>query len=447
MSIVESQFQSVLKPLVHSESNLVVALSGGLDSMVLLQLSAAFAREQRLKCCAIHVHHGLSNNADEWAEVCKKVCEQLGVEIITEHVSLDLSHGESVEQLARSARYQALEQHMTPQSLLLTGQHGDDQLETFLLALKRGSGPKGLASMGSISPMASGLMVRPLLNLSRQELEAWATKAQLQWVEDESNQDQRFDRNFIRHSVTPALKARWPNILQSTVRTAALCAEQEALLDELLRDKLDSSVNGFGGLLIEDLTPHTEVYRFRLVRMWLASHGELMPSQAQMHQLWSSIACAQPDANPQLKLARGTVRRFQGALYWVESFEDVTHWSQSLTLTKTLLLPDGLGELGLQKMAQADAPCSARVGILRAPAPGEDYRVVFDPTGLSAHPEARQHSRKLKKLFQEYGVPSWLRRRTPIIMSNEQVVAVVGLFVDQRFSGQDIELIWHREIK
>ncbi|MGR5167524.1 tRNA lysidine(34) synthetase TilS [Vibrio astriarenae] len=442
MSRVETEFQTVIESVVTTDSELVVALSGGLDSVALLNLSVRYAQQQGLACRAVHVHHGLSDNAEAWASSCQKWCEALETPLEVIKVTLDLSQGESIEQVARQARYQALTKWMTPRSILLTGQHGDDQLETFLLALKRGSGPKGLASMAAVSHFASGFKVRPLLGLSRCELESWACEHKLEWVEDESNHDQRFDRNFLRHSVTPTLKERWPKILQSTLRTATLCAEQESLLDELMSDKLNAAINEFGGLQIEPLISQSEVYRNRLLRMWLATQQELMPSQAQMQQLWHNVACAKVDANPELKLANGIVRRFQGALYWVAEYSDVSHWSQTLTINTPVQLPDELGELSLCDNRVDNSETRIGIQTLRVPSSGECYRVIFDPTGLSAHPESRQHSRKLKKLFQEYGVPSWQRRRIPIIVTEQRVVAVGELFVDRQFSGQALTLTW-----
>ncbi|MDR9827541.1 tRNA lysidine(34) synthetase TilS [Vibrio sp. FNV 38] len=436
MTQVESVFEDVMSPLISSGQELVVALSGGLDSVVLLNLAERFARRHQLACRAVHIHHGLSDNADEWALLCENMCQKLDVNYTLERVCLDLTNSESIEKLARDARYRALQASVSGHSILLTGQHGDDQLETFLLALKRGSGPKGLASMGQSSAFYEGRKVRPLLTLSRVDLERWAVGNNLTWIEDESNQDQRFDRNFLRHSVVPPLKQRWPSILDATRRSAALCAEQEGLLDELMGEHLSSSVNSRNGLSLAGIINKSEAYRHRLVRMWLHQQGELMPSQSQMAVLWNSVVLAQPDANPELKLSKGSVRRFQSALYWVEEQQDVSGWRSTLELDVCVTLPDQLGDVCLKSVSED--------GKLRAPRQGEHYHVIFDPTGFSAHPESRQHSRKMKKLYQEYGVPSWQRRRIPIIVNNEQVVAVAGLFIDRKFSGKECDLIWTR---
>ncbi|MGF1907944.1 tRNA lysidine(34) synthetase TilS [Vibrio kasasachensis] len=418
-------------------NKIVLALSGGVDSRVLLELLSCYQRRSAISCLAVHVHHGLSTNANDWAEQCQNWCSQAGIELVVEKVQLS-PQGHSIEECAREARYQALEKHLDVGDVLLTGQHSDDQLETFLLALKRGSGPKGLSAMAKKMPFKGATLIRPLLNVSREQIEQYAVIKDLEWVEDESNQDTRFDRNFIRHQITPILKKRWIHIHSAVQRTSELCADQEALLEELLSDKLAQATNGDQSLLIPFLAQQSERVRTQLIRMWFATMQLKMPSREHLNRIWQEVALAQQDANPILNLNQGQVRRFSGRLYWVSAFVDVTDWQQELELNQPVILPDDLGSLTLINSSQGNLSLLA---LQEAP-----LNVIFNPEGLSAHPVERRHSRKLKKLFQEYGVPSWLRRRLPILVCGEQVVAIANLFIDQQFVGQDCELIWDKTL-
>ncbi|EEX93091.1 tRNA(Ile)-lysidine synthase [Vibrio orientalis CIP 102891 = ATCC 33934] len=432
---LKSTFYAAIDQYYQPNTRIVLGLSGGLDSRVMLELLAQYAQQYRVDCLAVHVHHGLSDNADQWAEQCQHWCQSLNVQLVVEKVSLDIE-GRSIEESAREARYNALRKYLSSGDLLLTGQHADDQLETFLLALKRGSGPKGLSSMAAVMPFASAQIVRPLLSVTRQEIEEFAQSLDLEWVEDESNQDQRFERNFIRHNLTPNMRERWPHIHQSVRRSAELCAEQEQLLDELMAEKLSAALHSDSSLEIATLAEMSELARTRLLRMWLGSLGLRMPSRIQLDKLWQEVAQAQQDANPQLTLADGQIRRFAHKLYVVQAWQSLEQWQCSLQLEQVCELPDELGQLALVSSPNGKLSLKA---LAQAP-----LQVIFNPEGLSAHPAERGHSRKLKKLFQEYGVPSWLRRRTPIVMCGERVVAVGDLFIDRHFIGQDCELIWDK---
>ncbi|MDE1310422.1 tRNA lysidine(34) synthetase TilS [Vibrio aestuarianus subsp. cardii] len=438
MTELYSIFSQTIKRYYQPTGKLVLGFSGGVDSRVLLELLAQYKESHDYECCAVYVHHGLSENADRWAEQCQLWAQALAIPFFIETVKLDQNSGESIESLARAARYQALAKHITKHDLLLTGQHADDQIETFLLALKRGSGPKGLSSMAQHMPFGDGSIVRPLLSATRAQIEAYAQVKQLEWVEDESNQDTRFDRNFIRHQVTPVLTQRWPHFQQAVARSAELCAQQQLLLEELLQGELRSAQIPDGSLSIHHLSLHSELARSQLLRMWLAALGEPMPSKEHLAIIWNQVALARLDANPCLKLGDSEIRRFDQKLYCVQTQQDVSQWQAPIGLNQAVELPDGLGVLHLKALEQDNQGGIALAG------KSQELWISFDPQGLSACPVGRVGRRKLKKLFQEYGVPSWLRRRTPILMYRDQVVAVANLFIDRDFSGQDCELSWDK---
>lgn len=416
-------------------ARLVIAFSGGIDSRVLLHLIARYRQHNAIPCLAVHVHHGLSDHADEWASQCQRWGAEEGIEVCVEHVTLDHDCGDSLEQMARDARYAVLAKHIDTETLMLLGQHADDQVETFLLALKRGSGPKGLSSMAACGGFAQGQLLRPLLKVTRAEIEAYAQQVQLTWVEDESNQDTRFDRNFLRHQVTPVLTQRWPSFYQAIQRSAELCATQESVLAELLQEKLQQAMHADGSLVLDALYSSSELARRQLVRLWLQHQQILMPSRKHTELILREIAFAQPDANPKLKLGKYEIRRFQQRLYCIETEKDFSSWHATLNINEPVMLPESLGCLRLIASEQ---------GNVRLPANKAPFTISFDPSGLSACPIGRSGSRKLKKLYQEYNVPSWQRRQLPIVLCEDKVVAVVGLFISREFNGKDCELIWDK---
>ncbi|CAM3734815.1 tRNA(Ile)-lysidine synthase [Vibrio aerogenes CECT 7868] len=434
MTSVEQHFYRVLMHHSQAQSRFILAFSGGIDSRVMLHLLSGFIRETGREVLAVHINHGLSPDADLWAERCRQWCQDEDIAFQLHPVSLDKKSKGGLESIARQARYEALQHYVGANDLLLTGQHSHDQLETFLLALKRGSGPKGLSSMGEVSGFGAGKLVRPLLKISRTEIESFAKQHQLDWVEDESNQDLHFDRNFIRHKIAPVLLKRWPELPVAIQRSTELCAEQEALLDELLAQQLDRAQLPDGSLSVPVLLSLSEAVCRRVLRMWLARYDLQMPSRVQLMTLYHQVILAKEDADPRLHLGNSVIRRFSGRLYCLPAVTDVTEWQHKITFNQPVELPDDLGLITLRECDQGS--------LSREKLAGVSLTIGFNPQGLSACPVGRCGRTRLKKLFQEYKVPVWQRRRMPILMAGEQVVAIAQLFVDRDFTGTGCDLIW-----
>lgn len=410
---------------------LLVGFSGGLDSTVLLHQLVMLRKQQPdLQLRAIHIHHGLSPLADGWVEHCRQQCQNWQVELDVVRVTLNIEKG--IEAAARKARYQAFSEQLRPGECLLTAQHQDDQCETLLLALKRGSGPAGLAAMPVQSQLGSHTLLRPLLSQTRLHLEAWAEEYALCWIEDESNQDTRFDRNFLRQAVIPTLVSRWPHFARSVARSARLCGEQEQLLDELLAESLSELVDQAGGLSWRPMLAMSEVRRAALLRRWIALQQGQMPSRESLQRIWHEVACSREDAEPRVRLGNHEVRRFRDRLYWLALSEPVADVILNWPLNETTLaLPEGLGYLRRDEQ-----------GIkIRAPLPGEAVSVRFQATG-KFHILERAGSRPLKKIWQEKGIPPWLRERTPLLFYGDTFIAAAGQFVTREGDPEN-QPCWH----
>ena len=266
---------------------LVVGYSGGMDSHVLLVWLAQFVRlNPGYSLQAVHVHHGLNPHSDAWAEHCLRICRELNVSCVVERVTVSQSRRESLEACAREVRYQALARHLAQGGTLLTAHHQDDQLETLLLALKRGAGVRGLAAMPSRQPFATGELVRPLLDCSRARLLEWARQHQLRWIEDDSNQDERFDRNFLRAQILPLLQERWPSFGRTASRSAELCGEQEALANEVAASDLIVCQQADGSLLLAELARLSPPRRHNLLRYWLRRLSGAVPDRDAVLRIW-----------------------------------------------------------------------------------------------------------------------------------------------------------------
>ena len=295
---------------------LVVAYSGGLDSTVLLHLAANWVKTQNnVTLKAVHVHHGLHKHADSWAKQCEVVCAGHNIPVCIEHVSLTKQARRSLEEQARSARYQVLQKNLPKNGWLLTAHHQDDQAESILLALKRGCGVRGLTGIHRFGDFGQGHCLRPLLDCSRAEIEAYAQENQLTWITDSSNTDLRFDRNFLRHEILPRLNARWPAWTACASRSADYCAQQERVLTDMLTDEMARISDSDNALSIESLSTTAKINGH-----WSYAIG-LKPIQDSSHQhhglkkIWPEVAQARIDSNPRLTLGQYAVRRYKNRYF------------------------------------------------------------------------------------------------------------------------------------
>lgn len=426
---------NLLDQVRAKQNHWLLALSGGVDSVVLLDLISRYkAQNPEDSFSAIHVHHSLSCNADYWASECQTLCDGYEIPLIVERVHLELGARISIEKAARDARYAAIEKHTQANTLVLTAQHASDQVETFLLALKRGSGPQGLGAMAQVRKIGLGKLVRPLLDVSRSAIEAYAQAENLTWIEDESNQDHAFDRNYLRHQVIPHFTQRWPSFEKTLARSAKLCAETDSLLKELLTDKLSALMDKDSSLAIEPLDLVSGAQRDAILRLWLEALGFCMPSAAQLKHIWQDVAKAKQDANPVFYYQNIELRRWQGRLYAFEKLTDIGYEKLVLDLNRLdswVELAHNLGHLKLS--------LEAGVGQKVYLDPNKSYQIQFNLGGSTKlKPQGRQHSRILKKLWQEYQVPTWQRSRVPFLveLDGQNVVSALGLFVNQAFSDK-----------
>lgn len=405
-----------------------VALSGGLDSSVLLHALAAL--RQQYACPplrAVHVHHGLQAVAESWPQHCQALCAQLDVPLQVIRVQVD-THA-STERAARQARYAALANLLLPGERLLVAQHADDQSETLLLRLLRGSGVLGLQAMPASRPLGPGLLVRPLLAVARRDLERYACQAGLSWVDDPSNASDEFDRNFLRNRVLPLLRQRWPRLDSVWLRTTGHMREAQGLLDELavldlqqVRSSPQPDWLPLECLDLNGIRPLSAARQRNLLRYWLRDKTQL-PDSAHWAG-WLALLQAGTDAQPLWQLQNGALVRHGQRLYWLAS-----HWLQSPPAPALVQVANGdyrLPDNGLLRVS--GLAC-------------EPLRVAYRTGGEQLELLGRGR-RDLKRLLQEQGVPVFVRNRVPLLFAGEQLVAVAGLPALRAKEAVGLEVAW-----
>jgi tRNA(Ile)-lysidine synthase len=398
----------------------VIALSGGLDSTVLLH-ALSVSRERHGKVLvAVHVDHRLHPDSASWSEYCCRLAGRLGVEILLETVTVDAAARCGLEAAAREARYAALAQHLNDGDWLLSAHHRDDQAETLLLNLMRGSGPAGLAGIGLLSRFGAGWLARPLIDVPRATLEAYAAAQELNWVEDPSNEDLRFDRNYLRHEVLPALEQRWAGVSERLARSADLAAEAASMLAELAESDLKRTGNRAARIDVEGLLALSEARQRNLLRYAARHAGLPVPGAGRLGAILGDVLRAREDAQPLVAWQGAELRRYRGSLYLLPAPQETTWRSGQRFAGPSLVLGPGMGSLRLVPGAArglSDATIEHGLSI-RLREGGEKIR----PTG-------HIYTRKLKKLLQEEGVVPWMRERLPLVYAGGRLVAVADLWI------------------
>jgi len=434
--------KSSSKPL-----RLCLALSGGLDSIALLHLLAQWRSRQRaprrVELRAIHIDHQLRPASKAWAKHCRAVAREVGIACTVVKVTVPKRRGESLEAAAREVRYAALAARLRSNEWLVTAHHLDDQLETLLLQLMRGAGVAGLAGMAAIAREPLPLW-RPLLEVSRAELSQWLQARGGSWIEDDSNLDERFDRNYLRHRIVPLLQARWPAASKTAARSATHLGEARELLQTLAdidaAQVIEDGVVHIAALQILDVARQRN-----LLRHWIASQGLTIPDAIHLERIRVELPAARADAQPIVRWQGGEVRRFRQRLHALmpSSSQPIAHrwrWRRQPVLElgaglgRLRWVQDANGEIAAERLP-AVLQVSARVG-------GERIRL---------HAGGPNHT--VKELLRERGVVPWERERVPLVFAKDTLALVADLFVAASFRAnsaedrpqQRLRLVWERD--
>jgi len=425
----------VAELLQTGHAPLLVGLSGGLDSVVLLHALASLPEARKRGLRAVHVHHGLHPDADAWQRHCEDICAAWQVPLRSVRVEVARSHGEGPEAAARHARHAAFDAELGDDEVLVLAHHGDDQAETFLLRALRGSGIDGLGAMRPWRRFGRGWLWRPLLAHSRAELQAYAQAHALSWIEDPSNQDVSFDRNFLRQRVLPLLRERWSQAGSAFTRSARLCAEANEMLDAedaaALARVRTADARVLSRTALMQLPP---ARRARVLRRWIGELGLPPLPEEGVARIEADLLGPRADAEPQFAWQQAGVRAWRDLLHADRIRPALPMgWTREWDGTEPLSLPDG-SQLRL-------IPAGAFAHPLRVHARQGGERITLP---------GREHSHALKHVLQDLGVPPWERERLPLVSSaTGELLAAGDLAYSAGFDAwlreRAARLVWQRD--
>jgi tRNA(Ile)-lysidine synthase len=437
---------SALLRLTGPKPRVLVAFSGGIDSTVLAH-ALVKRRRQLASLRLVHVDHGLQAASGEWSRHCARQARDWRVPFVSLRAAIRRKRGESPEAAARDARYALLASAMQPGEVLVTAQHEDDQAETLLLQLFRGAGVAGLAAMPAHTTFGPGTIARPLIRVSRRDIEHYASDHRLRWVEDPSNVETQFARNYLRAKVMPLIRERWSGAIPSIARSACHMAEANQLLSDLARRDLSRVMDG-DGLNVAALRALPRTRRGNALRAWIAPFGIEAPSTAQALEIGGRLLMARADANPEFRWNGAVIRRRAGRLMLevnqenrIESAVELISKSWDWALDRVCVLNRAGDTLTLIDDAAGpiDLDALPRLLEIRARAGGETLR-----------PGPRARAQALKKLIQAARLPIEARARLPLIRSGNRLLAAGDRWIDASVAANDkshrrARLVWARQ--
>lgn len=421
---------------------ILVGFSGGLDSTVLLELLTETIPVERL--CAVHINHGLSPKANTWQAHVEDFCNSRNIALHSEAVRV-VASGKGLEDAARQSRYQVFENLLNPDGILLLGHHSDDQAETLLYRLMRGSGAKGMSGMPVTRKVGQGRLIRPLLNWPKSSLITYAHNKNLEWVEDESNDVDAFERNYLRNQLIPVLAHQWPDYRQRLRAVAELSAEShelaEAIAIETLATLQPAEERAGWSLsipLFDNLTP---LKQKNILRYWPQLKGLDSPGAKVINEVLVALIHARQDSVPKVSLGNGQYRRFRDRLYLLNVSNEIdSPVSQQKDLIWKVDNPVSLSD-GSHLAAEQTVGDGLRAELVVT------LTVTTRKGGERCKPAGRGHSNSLKKLLQEFNVEPWWRDRTPLFFIDKQLVAVGNFWVcdgwQAKPSEKSIKIHWH----
>lgn len=411
-SDLPERVSSALSSVVPRGSSLVLGLSGGVDSVVLLHLLARLSPLFNWRLGALHVHHGISAHADSWAGFCGELCAKYAIPLQVERVDIKPLRDRGIEAAARQLRHAALARQ--PVDFIALAHHRDDQAETVLLQLLRGAGVRGASAMQFFKPrIAAPSLLRPLLDVERSELEAYAHTHDLQWVEDDSNEDVSYPRNFLRHRVLPVLAQRFPAYRKTLARSARHFAEAAGLLDELAAQDAINAIDG-ERLNVAALRGLSHARGKNLLRYFLVQRHAPIPDTTRLQEMLRQLCSAAGDAQIRIAWQDWQLRCYRYHAYALPQALPAAEFEIAWQGEREVVLPGSHGVLHFARVSGQGLSLQKL----------QQCRVVIRPRRGSEtiQLDAARPRQSLRNLLQQQGMPPWQRELLPLLYCGDELV-------------------------
>ncbi|BFI91158.1 tRNA lysidine(34) synthetase TilS [Enterobacterales bacterium endosymbiont of Anomoneura mori] len=406
----------VIKNIKNGKKYLI-AFSGGLDSSALLHILFYLKKKyfKNIKLRAIHINHNLNINSNIWEKKCSLFCKERNIKLIIKNVNI--TKKSNLEENARKLRYNIFKKIILKNEILLLAHHLQDQCETFFLALKRGSGPSGLSCM-PLKKKNFFYILRPFLNINKKIIKKFVYENKIKYIEDDSNYNIKFDRNYLRLKILPLLEKRWPEFFLSISKSIFICVNQEKIIYNFFKKKIIKIQNKKKALSINYLKKISLFKCFLLIRYWLNQFNINKISLKMIKTIWYEIALSNLNAKPKIKSKIYQINRYSNYIYLLPNMYNIKNIVMNWSLNEPLILPNNIGKLIISKTDGY---------ILQAPKKNQKVKIKFFLKGLY-YIIGKKYSSNIKKIWKELGIAPWLRNRIPLLFYDDKFISAIGVF-------------------
>ncbi len=409
--------------LIKKYKYFLVGFSGGIDSTVLLHELYTQSLKKKIYIRAIHINHNINPLSDKWSKHCKKICKKLNIKLITKKIYIKIK--KNIECNLRKIRYSIYKKNILNNEIILTAHHKNDQCETFFLALKRGSGPKGLSGIKKkIKINKNNFIYRPLLKISKKKIKKYAKKKKLKWIEDSSNNNIKLERNFLRLSIIKKLTKKWPYFISSVYRSAKICFKQEKLLNKIFKKKIKEKNKHKNSLKLKNIISLNNDEKFIITRIWIKKNKKKMISYKLMKNMWKKIIKYKENNYLQFIFKEFIINKYKNNLYLTKKYQNTSKTSFLWkNIKKKFHLPNKNGYLKIIKSQEKNK------NLIRKINKNESIYIKFKIKNKIKI--KNQKFKKIKKIWQEKKVFPWLRKHMPIIFYNDKPILCPNIFITE----------------
>ncbi|WP_343183618.1 tRNA lysidine(34) synthetase TilS [Buchnera aphidicola] len=417
----------------------LIAYSGGIDSTVLLYKLLEIKKKKKIKIRAIHIDHQIFKNSKKWSKHCKKICLKNNIIFIKKKIKIKKKN---IEAKARKKRYKIFKKLLLPNEVLLTGHNLDDQCETLILSIKRGSGPKGLSGIAEKTIFYKNILIRPLLKFSRKKIKKWAILKKLKWIKDPSNNDLSYDRNFLRHKIIPILTKRWKFFKKNCLRTSKLISNEHKILNKLTDPIINKNLYKNNSLNIKKIKNLNLKLKCFIIRKWIYIKKKKLPSFKVLKNIIKNIIHNKKKKNPKIVFKKYEIWNYQNNLYLIKKKPQIKNyiifWHKPF---KKLILPKNFGSLKIKKNKNINKKL-----YIRKPKKKQIVMIKFFTNKKIKTKKNIKKYKKVKKIFNEYKIPPWKRNKIPLLFYDNKFISIIGIIVTKKkynINEKKISIIWN----